>query len=117
MNHFCLVGDDFFGGFLPRFCRVGVLGVFREISLAALFLGGTFFFFGFGLTETDREEEVVNTFLVALFEEEIEAVVGFDPSVQDFLEVGEEPRLDSLEFAREELAVNIFLATLTWAIG
>ena len=94
-----------------------MFGVFCEVSLATFFLSRAFFFFGFGFTETDREKEAVNAFLVALFEEEVETVVGFNPGVQDFLEVGEEPGLNSLEFAREELAVDIFLTTFARAVG
>lgn len=116
MNHFCLVGDDLSGGLLPRFCRVGVLGMFCEVSLTALFLGGAFFLFGIGFTETGREEKAMNAFFVALFEKKIEAIVGFDPCVQDFLEVGEEPRLDSLEFARKEFAVDFFLTAFAWTV-
>lgn len=113
----CLDGCGLFGGLISRFCRFGVFGVFREVSLATFFLSGVFFLFGFEFTETDREKEAVNAFLVAFFEEETETVVGFDPSVQDFLEVGEESGLNGLEFARQELAVDIFLTTLTWAVG
>ncbi len=77
----CLDGCGLFGGLISRFCRFGVFGVFREVSLATFFLSGVFFLFGFGFTETDREKEAVNAFLVAFFEEETETVVGFDPSV------------------------------------
>ena len=39
----------------------------------------------------------MNTLFVTFLEEESKAVVGFDPSIQGFLEIGEEPRLDSFE--------------------
>ena len=92
-----------------------MLGVSGDIRLAALCLEFFFAATGVGAPQPNSNQESMDAFLVATLEEQGKAIFGFDPGIEDVLEVDKESGLDCLELLSDRRAVDFVLPALAGA--